>query len=401
MSYESTVYRILIASPSDVDEEREVAARVIQDWNDLNSFSKKIVLLPIRWETHSSPTYGNRPQEIINKQIVDDCDLLIGFFWTKVGSPTGEDLSGTIEEIKRVSKAGKPVMLYFSKRGKDPSQINLTQLEALNRFREDIYKVALVEHFNSIVEFRDKISRQLEMKIRELQERKESIKEIIAFSFINRETELLFSTHEKISIERVEFDNTRIQNIAKKDKRVSEKRSWLFENALHSYVNSKNVIPVLLGLQNNTGRIFGNVIVELAINSSIGGDELIIQNMSAERGGIHRRSYNSDLPLETELQIRRLFKDTLTKTSSNVWEFSSQQFSLLPNKIKVLETVLLLYPKTSMNVKFKINLFSENILQQIELHCQMDIEVTKRQITKEELEEIIRTLPDSFDDLPF
>ncbi len=61
MSYESIVYRILIASPSDVDEEREVAARVIQDWNDLNSFNKKIVLLPVRWETHSFPTYGVRP----------------------------------------------------------------------------------------------------------------------------------------------------------------------------------------------------------------------------------------------------------------------------------------------------------------------------------------------------
>ena len=85
MSYESTVYRILIASPSDVEEEREVAARIIQEWNDLNSFNKKIVLLPIRWETHTSPTYGSRPQEIINSQIVNECDLLIGFFWTKIG----------------------------------------------------------------------------------------------------------------------------------------------------------------------------------------------------------------------------------------------------------------------------------------------------------------------------
>ena len=44
MSYNATVYRILIASPSDVAEEREITSRLIQNWNDVNSFSKKIAM---------------------------------------------------------------------------------------------------------------------------------------------------------------------------------------------------------------------------------------------------------------------------------------------------------------------------------------------------------------------
>ena len=136
MSYESRVYRILIATPSDVDEERDAITKAIQNWNNLNSFSKKIVLLPLRWETHAAPDYGTRPQEVINNAIVDNCDLLIGCFWTRIGSPTGKEESGTIEEIKRVSSSGKPVMLYFSKRGQDPSQIDLEQLRKLNEFKE-------------------------------------------------------------------------------------------------------------------------------------------------------------------------------------------------------------------------------------------------------------------------
>lgn len=55
MSYNSRVYRILIASPSDVGEEREVAAKVIQEWNDLYSLTRKVTLLPLRWETHVAP----------------------------------------------------------------------------------------------------------------------------------------------------------------------------------------------------------------------------------------------------------------------------------------------------------------------------------------------------------
>jgi len=114
MPYNSRAYSILIASPSDVEEEREIAVKVIREWNDLHSYSRGVVLLPLRWETHSAAEYGTRPQEVINRAIVDQCDLLVGIFWTRVGTPTGEAESGTLEEISRAAKAGKPIMLYFS-----------------------------------------------------------------------------------------------------------------------------------------------------------------------------------------------------------------------------------------------------------------------------------------------
>jgi hypothetical protein len=120
MAYDSRVYRILIASPSDVAEEREAAVKVIQDWNDLHSASRQITLLPLRWETHTAPEYGTRPQEVVNRMVVDDCDLVVGIFWTRIGSPTGVADSGTLEEIERVGKAQKPIMLYFFECGSRP-----------------------------------------------------------------------------------------------------------------------------------------------------------------------------------------------------------------------------------------------------------------------------------------
>lgn len=48
MAYNCRVYRILIASPSDVEDEREIAVRLIQEWNDLYSYSRKVALLPLR-----------------------------------------------------------------------------------------------------------------------------------------------------------------------------------------------------------------------------------------------------------------------------------------------------------------------------------------------------------------
>ncbi len=95
MTYSARVFRILIASPSDVTDERDIAVKTIQEWNDLNSAERQIVLLPLRWETHSAPEYGRRPQEVINRQVVDHSDLLVGIFWTRIGSPTGVADSGT------------------------------------------------------------------------------------------------------------------------------------------------------------------------------------------------------------------------------------------------------------------------------------------------------------------
>ncbi len=398
MSYESTVYRILIASPSDVDEEREVVSRIIQDWNDLNSFNKKIVLLPVRWETHSSPTFGVRPQEAINKQLADDCDLLIGFFWTKIGTPTGEEIGGTVEEIKRVSKADKPVMLYFSKRGKDPSLIDLEQLESLNKFKLEVYKTALVENFNSIVEFRDKLSRQLEMKIRELQERKDGNKNLITFSFVDKATGNLTTGSKEISVERIDLADKKVDELIKKDKRlVNNKKA--FQLALYSYLNKRNNTPVVFGLKNNVDRIFSNINLELRLKSSK-EDSLNIRTYGSSQNNKSFYRLSNLVPEEDFENFRNILNDDEVQISSDSWEFKMNSFTLLPRKAKVIEPILLLFPKSSMKIKFSLHLFSENILQSIESYCELKINFKQRELSDEELEEVIKKVPE-FDDLSF
>ena len=50
--FQASVYKVLVASPGDVDEERQAITEVISKWNDLNSETLNVVLLPVRWETH-------------------------------------------------------------------------------------------------------------------------------------------------------------------------------------------------------------------------------------------------------------------------------------------------------------------------------------------------------------
>lgn len=101
------VCRVMIASPSDVKEERGLIREVISEWNSVNSERNKFVLLPVGWETHTSPDMGERPQAIINKDVLRDCDLLVAAFWTRIGSPTGSFPSGSVEEIEEDIASGR------------------------------------------------------------------------------------------------------------------------------------------------------------------------------------------------------------------------------------------------------------------------------------------------------
>jgi len=165
MAFNARVFRIFIASPSDVEEEREIITRVIQEWNDLYSYEKKTVLLPIRWETHSAPELGDRGQEFINRDLVDYADMAVGVFWTRIGTPTGKFPSGTIEEIKKLGDAGKLVMCYFSRKKPDPNFIDQKQLNRLEKFKIKTYRNGLIEHYSNSEDFKKKFTVQLQRQI--------------------------------------------------------------------------------------------------------------------------------------------------------------------------------------------------------------------------------------------
>jgi hypothetical protein len=168
MPFPANVYSVLIASPSDVAEERIAIAQSLHDWNALNSKLTGKVLLPVMWETHSAPEMGERPQELINERVVRTCDMLIGAFWQRLGSPTGVEASGTVEEIKWFLKEKRPVMLYFSDKDIPRSQIDTKQLDALNEFQSSIRNKGLQENYCGVDDLKVKLSRHLTIIMRDM-----------------------------------------------------------------------------------------------------------------------------------------------------------------------------------------------------------------------------------------
>ncbi len=50
MSYDATVFKVMIASPGDVSVEKNTILEVIHEQNAINSDARRIVLLPASWD---------------------------------------------------------------------------------------------------------------------------------------------------------------------------------------------------------------------------------------------------------------------------------------------------------------------------------------------------------------
>lgn len=159
MTRPAMVYDVLIASPSDVREERDAVESAILEWNAMNT-QLGIVLRPVRWERDSLPLVGKPPQEALNDEFVKDCDLGIAFFWSRVGTPTANALSGTVEEVELLLKLDKPVLLYFAQR---PAQADADgeQLARLKEFQQDIQKRAVYDIYDHPADLRSRVIRHL------------------------------------------------------------------------------------------------------------------------------------------------------------------------------------------------------------------------------------------------
>lgn len=161
MSYTATVLRIMIASPSDVGEERDAVEAALHGWNASNSKTKKVILQPWRWESSSVPVLGGHPQKLINAQGVDDSDIVFALFGGRLGAPTRDAVSGTVEEIDRADDLGKPVHVYFST-APVPHNADLEQLGAVREFRGELQKRALYGTFSTTEELTYEVWRAIE-----------------------------------------------------------------------------------------------------------------------------------------------------------------------------------------------------------------------------------------------
>ena len=103
------IVRVVVASPSDVLAERDSLPAVLEELNNGIARDRGLRLELARWETDAYPGFHpNGPQGLIDPLLcIEDCDLLIGLFWKRFGTPVTDAQSGTEHEFRRAYNAWK------------------------------------------------------------------------------------------------------------------------------------------------------------------------------------------------------------------------------------------------------------------------------------------------------
>ena len=151
----------MVGSPGDVTHIAKRAIECINNWNILNSYDKSIALVPHHWTSSSYPSLRKPAQAHIDDILVERSDALVAILGSRLGTPTNNYISGTVEEIEKHRAAEKPVMVFFSET-LDFSQ-DVEQLKNLQEYRNQLS--GLYETYNGIDDFEKKFSAKLHLQI--------------------------------------------------------------------------------------------------------------------------------------------------------------------------------------------------------------------------------------------
>lgn len=93
-----TIYDLLISCPGDVLDYFEIMKESVENFNRVFGVLNNIEVVAKHWSTDSYPESGNKPQELLNTQLVRDCDAAVAIFWSRFGTPTDNYGSGTADK---------------------------------------------------------------------------------------------------------------------------------------------------------------------------------------------------------------------------------------------------------------------------------------------------------------
>ncbi len=178
MAEEVRMLRIVVASPGDVQAERDHVEGVVAELNRGIARSAGVRLEVSRWEMDTYPGFHPEgPQGLIDPLLrISDSDLLIGIFWKRFGTPTHDAESGTEHEFLTAYKSwqahGRPqLMVYFCQKAHTPQTTAETdQWGKVLAFRDQFPKEGLWWAYDDERDFERLLQRHLTTFIQQISE---------------------------------------------------------------------------------------------------------------------------------------------------------------------------------------------------------------------------------------
>jgi tetratricopeptide (TPR) repeat protein len=158
---QARILRVVVASPSDVQPERDAVQAVADELNRGIAKDRGLRLEVARWETDAYPGFHlDGPQGLIDPILrIEDCDILIGIFWKRFGTPTMGAKSGAEHEFRCAYEAWQKnqrpqIMVYFDGKAYAPKSKDETdQWGSVLDFKKDFPKEGLWWPYKGKAEF--------------------------------------------------------------------------------------------------------------------------------------------------------------------------------------------------------------------------------------------------------
>jgi hypothetical protein len=155
--------KLVVASPGDVQPERKILCDVIENLNKSITSHLGLYVQVLTWETDAYPGFHlDGPQGLIDEVLgIDKCDIMVGIFWKRFGTPTKDSGSGTEHELRcgyeewKASGGKRPhIMVYFKEKAYLPKSASETEQWAkVLEFKKQFPKEGLWWAYKDIHEF--------------------------------------------------------------------------------------------------------------------------------------------------------------------------------------------------------------------------------------------------------
>ncbi|MBX3037557.1 MAG: hypothetical protein KF758_11665 [Anaerolineales bacterium] len=161
-------YKVFLASPGDVNDERDAVEKVINDFNNDIGERRGAIFTLLRWEKDAIPYFhiGGAQGAVDAQMNIEECSVFIGIFWKRLGTPTQDGKTGTEHEFwiahNNWEKFGKPEIMLFRSRAPidiDPSKFTMDAMQQnakLNEFLDNTkIRSQLITSYDGPQEFKE------------------------------------------------------------------------------------------------------------------------------------------------------------------------------------------------------------------------------------------------------
>lgn len=127
-------FDVVISAPNNLINDAKIIEDFLKNLN--NTFDPRgIVIRSRHWSHAAVPGLGTEGQEVVRKQLLENCDILVALIGRRLGTPTSEHESGTADEIAYMSQRdgslfnNKHVQIYFKNEQVNMDDIDIDEIQ--------------------------------------------------------------------------------------------------------------------------------------------------------------------------------------------------------------------------------------------------------------------------------